>query len=492
MDIYDVLNQYAKLKTEQATDGTVYDYSKAKLKEQYTANVRKWQSYYNGTVSGIHTDKGFNGRRTFDINRASMKLPKIIATKWATTLFSEQFKATLRTDTETDKFNELEKLTKFRAKLIQAAIWGYAEGTAAIVAGAELNKGKVKLDIIKYDNIYPVVFTEDEIQVVAFAKKDIVKGESIYTISIHTDLENEYLVENLQAKVVKQGKKESIEFSAMDTVITAKTYKNRQYCIIKPNTANDYTEILPFGQSIFADALASCDDVDLAAAGLRRDVKEGDQVTFIGQDLLLEEVAGDSKKRYFENSAGRFFSIPQEKADNEKQLYDKVVPEIRAQEFRQVIQDSMDWATMSSGLGKGVLDVQARATATEVVHSEADKMQSKSLHEQYLEVEITKLIKAMCELSGMGGTKIDASEVSIVWADSVIVDTDTEKKLVMQEVDAGLKSKAEYRVQFYGETLEEAQAKIAEIDEGSNDTFRLKGLERYDNNFMNQNEGEAI
>jgi hypothetical protein len=103
------------------------------------------------------------------------------------------------------------------------------------------------------------------------------------------------------------------------------------------------------------------------------------------------------------------------------------------------------------------------ATATQVVHTEAEKMQNKSLHEQYLEVEIIKLVKAICELSTVIGNPIDASEVSIVWEDSVIVDTAEQKQLAMSEIDNGVLSKEEYRVKFYGETDEEAKEKIAEI-----------------------------
>jgi A118 family predicted phage portal protein len=286
---------------------------------------------------------------------------------------------------------------------------------------------------------------------------------------------NKSIVENFTAMV----KGDNVDFIAAETVKQIQEYKNQLYCIIKPNTANDYTDILPFGQSIFADSLAPCDDIDLAAAGLRRDVKEGDQVTFIGRDLLLQrDKNGKKTEKVFDNSPDRFFVMPQELYMNDgnvkERLYDKVVPEIRAIQYWQVIKDSLNWACVTAGLGKGTLDVVPMATATQVVHTEADKMQSKSLHEQFLEGQIIKLVKGLCELSGMVSNPIDASEVTITWEDSVIVDTAEQKNLAMREVDNGVMSKAEYRVKFFGEKEDIATAKIAAMGKSDN-PFDLQG-----------------
>ena len=67
----------------------------------------------------------------------------------------------------------------------------------------------------------------------------------------------------------------------------------------------------------------------------------------------------------------------------------------------------------------------------------------------------------------MIGNPIDASAVNITWEDSVIVDTAEQKRLAMLEVDNKVASRTEYREKFFGETPEEAAAKIAEIDVGA-------------------------
>ena len=254
------------------------------------------------------------------------------------------------------------------------------------------------------------------------------------------------------------------------------------YCIIKPNIANDNTDILPFGQSIFADSLAACIDVDLAADLLRRDVEEGAQVTFIGRDLLMEKIGKNgNKKKLFENTKGKFFVIPQalaEKGGDIKQLFEKNVPEIRVNELWQVIKDSLNWACVTSGLGKGSLEIIPMATATQVITTESEKMQNINLHQQYLEGQIIKIVRALCELSTMTGNVIDASEVNIVFEDSIIVDTADEKRLSLTEIDQGVISKAEYRIKYLGETAEEAAEKIAAIESAmETESFDLRRLE---------------
>jgi len=462
MTVYEVLNKYAERNPEKPLD-----FSRAMDKKEYDNQVEEWKNYYTGNVPDIHSYRRFNGIKSSIQKRHSMKLAKQIVKKWATMLFTEAFQVTLKDDTETEKFNKLAKETGFRAKLNNAAISAYALGTSVLLASADLIKtgekvtgGEVKLDLIQYPNIYPISFTSDKVLTVAFVRTEKTKDAEKFYISIHT-VGEKTTIENTIATV----KGNEIQWEDKPLVEMA----NPPFAWIKPNTLNDYSETLPFGQSIFADALAPIIDVDLAAAGLRRDLKEGDQVTFIGRDLLMEKIAGEDGEtvRIFDNPDGQFYAIPQDGRNGaeKKTLFEQHTPTIRAQQYNEAIQDSVNWALMNSGLGKGTLDILPMATATQVVHTEAEKMQNKSLHEQYLEGEIIKLVKALCELSTTAGNPIDASEVGIVWEDSVIVDTAEQKKLAMSEIDIGVLSKEEYRQKFYGESEEQAKEKIAGMAE---------------------------
>ena len=477
MNIFDVLERLGTLKSR--------NYSRARLKANFTQYPDIWKAHYRGDVAGINQDTAWNGEDFYPVIRRSMRLAKLIAQRWVTLLFTEAFTVTLKDDTETEKFRQLEKQIDFRSKINQAALWGYSEGTSALLASADIEivegaatqvvGGKVKLDCVKYENLYPLAFDKDDIQSIAFVKQEQEKDKTIYTISIHTSAgAGQVEIENIIATV----KGEQVDFTAAETVTQSQTFNNQMYAWIKPNIVNDFSDILPFGQSIFADALAPIVDVDLAADGLRRDLEESPQLTFVGRDMFLAQMEGEKRKKVLDNSRGKFFIIPQklgEQGSDIKQLFERVTPEIRTEAFWQVVKDSLDWATMTSGLGHGSLDVSPRQTATQTVYLEAEKMQNKSLHEQYLEGQIIKIVKALCELSTLTGNLIDASEVNIVWSDSVIVDTNTEKKVSLQEIDARVLSKSEYRERYMGESPEEAAAKIAAMVK-EDDLFNFQRL----------------
>jgi len=483
MTVYDILEKYGALKSIQ--DGKTYNFSRARLKDSYNQFVNLWKEYYSGNVAGINNDTGYNGEETYPIKRQSMRVAKLIAEKWSTGLFSEAFTVTLKDDVETEKLRTLEKTVDFRSKINQAAVFGYGMGTAVLLASADVETdkntetitgGKVKLDVIKYDSIYPLVFDQNDISSIAFIRQEQIKDKTVYTISIHSIEKENVTVENITAIV----KGENLDFSTAETVKQSQVFNNPMFCIIKPNTCNDYSDVLPFGQSIFADSLAAIENVDLAADLLRRDIQEGAQLTFIGRDLLMERIGKDGKKKkLFENTKGRFFTIPQplgEKGGDIKQLFEKSVPEIRAAQLWQVVKDSLSWACVTSGLGKGTLDIIPMATATQVIHTESEKMQNKNLHQQYLELQIIKIIKALCELSTLTGNTIDSSVINIVWEDSVIVDTTSEKNLAMREIDMGVLSRAEYRQKFFGESEDQAVSKLENM-EPAGDIFHFRDNE---------------
>jgi A118 family predicted phage portal protein len=480
MTVYEILTKFAERKSN---DSRVLDFSRAMDKKEYDSQVEQWQNYYRGNVPDIHSYQKFNGEEVLTLHRYSMRLAKQIVKKWATMLFTEAFKVTLKNDTETDKFNSLARATGFRSKLNNATISGYALGTSVLLASADIEKvngvvtgGQVKLDLIQYANIYPISYTQDNVLIVAFVRTEKTKDAEKFYISIHTVGETT-TIENAIATVKNNSSDPEWDNKPLVEMSTP------PFAWIKPNTLNDYSETLPFGQSIFADALAPIIDVDLAASGMRRDLEEGDQVTFIGRDLLMEKMSGEDGKtsRVFKNPKGQFFAIPQDSlntGETKKMLFEQHTPKIRTQEYNEAIKDSVNWALMNSGLGRGTLDILPMATATQVIHTESEKMQNKSLHEQYLEGEIIKLVKALCELSTTIGNPIDASEVSITWEDSVIVDTAEQKRLAILEIDNGVLSKEEYRMKFYGETLEQAREKLAEItgnpDFADGDNFNME------------------
>ena len=66
----------------------------------------------------------------------------------------------------------------------------------------------------------------------------------------------------------------------------------------------------------------------------------------------------------------------------------------------------------------------------------------------------------------------------ITFDDSIIEDKEVEANRSMREVNAGLKSKIEYRMEIYGETKEIAEKKIQEIEASNPDIKTLLGTNK--------------
>ena len=64
-----------------------------------------------------------------------------------------------------------------------------------------------------------------------------------------------------------------------------------------------------------------------------------------------------------------------------------------------------------------------------------------------------------------GQYNITTDGLKITFDDSIIEDKEAESNRAMREVQQGLKSKTEYRMQIFGETQEVAEQKIKEIQE---------------------------
>ena len=81
------------------------------------------------------------------------------------------------------------------------------------------------------------------------------------------------------------------------------------------------------------------------------------------------------------------------------------------------------------------------------------------------------MTKAIAELLGH---KSSSFEVNIVFDDSIIEDTKTEKQQDLQEVRDGIMQKFEYRMKWYGESEEDAK-KILDEAQSNDDWLGFEG-----------------
>ena len=107
---------------------------------------------------------------------------------------------------------------------------------------------------------------------------------------------------------------------------------------------------------------------------------------------------------------------------------------------------------------------QVDKTATEINASKQRSYASVSQMQNSLEKALKHLVYILdvyCDLYELAPA--GEYEVSAEWDDSIIVDTETEQRIRLQETNLGLGSKLDYLMWRYGLTEEQAQEKLDRI-----------------------------
>ena len=105
-------------------------------------------------------------------------------------------------------------------------------------------------------------------------------------------------------------------------------------------------------------------------------------------------------------------------------------------------------------------------TATEINTAKQRSYSTISKMQDSLENALNHLVYIMevyCDLYEL--IKTGKCELSAEWDDSIVVDTETEQRIRLQETNLGLGSKLDYLMWRYGLTEEQAQAKLDRIKE---------------------------
>ena len=118
-----------------------------------------------------------------------------------------------------------------------------------------------------------------------------------------------------------------------------------------------------------------------------------------------------------------------------------------------------------TGLGIDYFDLDKVGyvrTATEALSDNSALMRNVRKHENALTAPLVDVSRAVMACArSMGEPVPDEGDVTVVYDDSIIQDTEAEKTRDMQEVSAGLMQPWEYRMRWYGEDEATARRSVA-------------------------------
>ncbi len=470
------------------------------LKSEWNVMCDVWESWYKGNVKNFHRYSMQLGRRTKkEVERLSMNMAKKVCEDWADILFNERVKIELNNETENDKESEL-----LHDKLEDLDFWVFmnsaveksgAFGTGAVIINlddiginnegiaVDFGTSKIALDYVGVKNIYPLSWENMKITECAFTSTRVIKGKTYLFLSVHLLENGLYVIENRVFEVSKNTDtlteiKADSESDVINFVSRFET--NSEYpmfAILRPAGTNNLDDNLPFGLPYFSQAIDTLKKIDIAFDSANTEIALGRKRVFMrGGVTAIDEVTGEE---YMAIDPSDFLVHILPKDFNSDDLIQDVNGDLRITALNEALTSSL--AVLGDKVGFGVqyyqLDPAGQVREIGILTQNSKLIRRKIKHEIVLESAIFDIIRAICHLSTeFLGENINYENLKVTFDNDIIDDENARKQIALAEISNGVKSKAEYREEFMGETEDEAKEKVKEIQSESPVSFEFGGL----------------
>lgn len=470
MKLNEIFAQYGKTDLMSAkTDGST---------RTYRGYQNLWEAWYKGYYPKFHRYSVYNGDKKIYKTRRALGMGKVGAERWASLLMNEKTSIVIADEVTNDIITDILSHNKFESKFNAHIEIGYALGIAAIVEridGLEANpedgsivdcrNAKIHTDFINGKNIYPFTVDDDGIVEAAFFTR---KGKQV-SIQMHLVDENtgNYVIHSITGEMNDLGDisyDENLGVYSFDTQSPRKWFQ-----IIKPNIVNNINVGSPLGVSIFANAIAQLETCDIIYDALPTEFELGKKRLYISADALkIDGVTGEQKMIYDPNDV-LFYMLPTPDMAADKPYIIESNGELRVQQIEQGLQAALNILSTKMGFGEGqfIYNSGSITTATQVISQNSEMYRNVVKNEKLLTEVIRDVVKTICyilnQFTDIKVKDLCDEEIAVQYDDSIIEDKGAEQMRDMQTVSAGIMGKAEYRVKWFGETEEEANAAIEAI-----------------------------
>lgn len=484
------------------TDGTdviglAADHLNKKLKAQidtrYYDDIKMWRLWWEGYVDEVHSyqDKGIkNAPKKRKLYRLGMA--KRVCEDWAALLLNEKTTLALEHNNSSiflqgeDGTGGVFGANNFWEegnKLVEKA---FAVGTGAFVARAENAKVtdtgaviadqecKVGIEYVDALSIIPLSVYKSQVVECAFVSTFTRRGKDCCYIEIHTkDDAGNYVIEN-EYFSIEGGllKKAPLPEGVVERIETGSNIP--WFAIVSPNMANNIRYNNGLGMSVYANATDNLLGVDMAFNNFLRDFKLGGKKVFYNKNMLQTNEKGETITP--DDVAQQLFQQVGDGVDfDAKAMYQEYNPSLRVTENKDGIQAQLDYLSFKCGMGTHRYQFENGGvkTATEYSGERQELVQHANKHMIPLEAALKALCRAILYIGKTYcGVDCDPDTPIVVnFEDGFVIDDETRREQDRQDVREGLKNAWEYRVKWYGETPEEAQAMLAGMQTAQNNPF---------------------
>lgn len=456
------------------------------VKDVMQTYIDQWKSWYAGNVKSFHNYFIYNGKRKVNQKRFTMNMAKEISEEWADILWSEKCNISLENDKGQESINELINDLDLYVLINNAIEKSGALGTEAAVVSVydiienedgmtlDVSNAKTRIDLVDVDWIFPLSWTNKGITECAFGSVEYIKGKKHIVLSVHqlNDAGN-YVIKN---HLFSENNGNLTEIKEVDNTINEFDTKSniKWFSIFKPLLTNNLFNNSPFGIPHYANAIDNLKAVDISFDALKNEIQDGRKRVFARAEMFNYD--DGTQKMVFDPNDTTIYQLPSGATKDD--LIQSDSDTLRTSQQIETLNTNLNILGNKVGFGNDhyKYDGNGLQTATAVISANSKMFRRKKKLEVGYESSIFDLVAALAYAStAFGQYNITTDGLKITFDDSIVEDKEAESNRAMREVQQGLKSKVEYRMQIFGETQEIAEQKIKEIQESNPSVSDLIG-----------------
>lgn len=433
-------------------------------------HIQQWYSWYTGDNPFYKVNYVSTDRKRKERKRYSLRPARKVCREWASLILNEDTEISVEGDKANAWLQEYLDKTCFWVLGQMTIEKAFAMGTGAWALWFNIFENVITdIKIRRYDArmVVPLSCDDDGVSECAFVTRVNIRGKAYIQLQVHAlDGDTYHIKTYLFDKDSKEADVE--ELGILDDFDTNQSRKT--FGILKPGIDNVVADFSPFGMSVFNDAIDAIRATDLTWDSIFQEIDLTRVRVFLADEMIdLKDENG--KKVPIADIDDMVYRMVYGGTDGK--LIDVFSPNIRIEPLKEALNIALAELGDNCGFGEQYFQIGKTGglmTATEVVSDNSTLMRNVRKHENSIGKAITDIVTGLLSCADANGFADlgDFGVVNIKFDDSVIVDTQTEKRTMLDEIAAGVVPKWMFLMTFYGKTEEEAKAAIGEYldDEG--------------------------
>ena len=382
------------------------------------------------------------------------------------------------------KRDEIKADVKSQEEDADATVTGATEG--AMSSSNPLPEYEIEYDFVQADRFFPLAFDNNgKITEAAFTQTKVDK-DKVYTRIEHHVLHgrsvtvSNYAFVRENNELVKRGYihstselgkpcdlTEVAEWANLAPTVTIDDVDRPLFAYFKMPEANTIDTYSPLGVSGYSRVVSLIRDADEQYSRMLWEFEGGELAIDVDRNaLMMEQYANGQNQTRMPIKQERLFR----KVDlNSEETYNVFAPTLRDDSLVHGLNVILMRIEDACGLSRGTISEQVSADARTATEMKILKQRSYATNADIQEALEDALRDAVyvsdvyCSLYDI--TPPGEYEISFEWDDSILVDSESELEKRMSMLNAGLTSKVEVRMWYFGETENQAKAALQKIED---------------------------